>query len=138
MDDEDFDDLLAGVEMISGSSQESLTNAAANLDIDIALPRSFVPDGVAIEHYNANGTQEGKSNQGVEACPSTQGQPSPPLTVAEQIEGIFKQISDALTTEGSNIFITLQTKPSAALEGSRPRRIKFPGKTAEEAWRFST
>lgn len=32
MDDEDFDDLLAGVDMLPGSSQESLTSAAAKLD----------------------------------------------------------------------------------------------------------
>ena len=32
MDDEDFDDLLAGVDSLEDSSQESLTFAAANLD----------------------------------------------------------------------------------------------------------
>ena len=32
MDDDDFDDLLAGVEQIEGSSQEPLTTAATNLD----------------------------------------------------------------------------------------------------------
>ena len=31
MDDEDFEDLLAGVDLLEDSSQESLTNAAANL-----------------------------------------------------------------------------------------------------------
>lgn len=31
MDDEEFDDLLAGVDFLEGSSQESLTSAAANL-----------------------------------------------------------------------------------------------------------
>ena len=31
-DDEEFDDLLAGVDLLEGSSQESLTLATANLD----------------------------------------------------------------------------------------------------------
>ena len=82
-----------------------------------------------------------------------QDAPSESLTppAIETIEKIFQSIADTLAEGQNEISVTLRTRPrsraqlsrstsqqSDPAEGPRLRRLAFPGKTADEAWRFST
>lgn len=147
MDDDEFDDLLAGVDSCPGSSQESLTHAAANLDINITGPpstapnsvhsqsesRPFIDDGAHMQIYREPTRLPGE----ISSFSSKPEQPPTPPTVAEKIERVFLNISDALATDVDQLCVVLRAKPSTAGAQSRPRLISFPGKTAKEAWRFS-
>lgn len=73
------------------------------------------------------------------------------MTALDQIEEVFEGIADALRNERHELSITLKIRASKANAGNtvtvdsvsgptvitRANRICFPGKTAEEAWRFS-
>lgn len=66
-----------------------------------------------------------------------------------RVEGIIEQLVDELLEEGKELSITLKTragtgrlkKGSTGHQGKIPpaksRKIKFPGASAQEAWRFS-
>ncbi|KAF1346064.1 hypothetical protein BDV97DRAFT_359668 [Delphinella strobiligena] len=72
---------------------------------------------------------------------------NPRDSAVAQIESVFEAIADDLLAERSELAITLtahrQLNPSDGIENSegtdrtRFTTVKFPGKTAEEAWRFS-
>ena len=68
----------------------------------------------------------------------------------EKIEAVFEDIADALLNENSQLSITLKIRPkprngprsstddqNATDDAAKRKQICFPGKTAEEAWRFS-
>ena len=73
-----------------------------------------------------------------------------PKHVAEKIEAAFEDIADALLDERNQLTITLKIRPRAS-NGSnssahhpnatyhtvKTKQVCFPGKSAEEAWRFS-
>ena len=67
----------------------------------------------------------------------------PRLNVLEKIEAVFEGIADALINETEGLAIELRvraTQPAKTRsyeDEDKKRRIRFPGKTAEEAWRFS-
>lgn len=72
---------------------------------------------------------------------------NPRDSAVAQIESVFEGIADALLAERSELAITLtahrRLNPSDSLENpqqtdrTRSTTVKFPGKSAEEAWRFS-
>lgn len=161
-DDDDFDDLLAGVELLEDSSQESLTTAAANLlfydDDDEGARRTSPPTSVGSRDAGASKADpviqhaEGESvSSSANSCLAHSGShATSSSTVIEKIEAVFEDIADALLRESNELAITMRTRtrPRAGVSSSTPvtgassgtvkaRRICFPGKTAEEAWRFS-
>ncbi|KAI7369303.1 DNA topoisomerase IV, alpha subunit [Hortaea werneckii] len=78
----------------------------------------------------------------VEASPNTPGAPSQRqahFTVIQRIEHIFQQMRDGLHRESDDIGLTLRVRISTAdtSRNARTRRLSFPGRTAEEAWRFA-
>lgn len=185
MSDDDFDDLLDGVDVLHDSSQESLTNAAANLDFiesDVrpALARpdglldvaecngrraeealTCLPDAETLLQYDRPEDQRCQRPSSLSRVSSdatrtssdvltamSKDQPrltGPGPSVIQRIESVFEEIADSLLSEKDRLSITLKTRPK---ESTHPlvtsnrvvkeRRICFPGKTAEEAWRFST
>ena len=191
--DEDFDDLLAGVELLEDSSQESLTNAAADVDLydddndctmygegcsppaqatgsltsdelmnswnffdrpslsQSPLPDSFKRTGdvrsvpVPLPQDVPNTTANAAHSVSSEAADRSS------MSVINKIEAIFEEIADALLQEKNELTVTLlrRTQPqnvsaTSPVELTNPsqsvvsKRIRFPGRTAEEAWRFST
>lgn len=77
----------------------------------------------------------------VEASPNTPGAPSQRqahFTVIQRIEHIFQHMRDGLHRESDDIGLTLRVRISTAdtSRNARTRRLSFPGRTAEEAWRF--
>lgn len=60
----------------------------------------------------------------------------------DKIEEVFEQIADAMLNEKNEFSITLKTRRRASRNQRRDRdedytkRLCFPGKTANEAWRF--
>ncbi|KAK3057679.1 endodeoxyribonuclease [Extremus antarcticus] len=93
MDDEDFEDLFAEAEMLEGSSQESLTEQLADVD------------------------------------------------VIGRIEDVFERVVNAVLHE-DELSLTLNRRPRAVQQGvphinHRNGKLRFPGTTAEEAWRFT-
>ena len=60
------------------------------------------------------------------------------FTVIQCIEHLFQQIRDALHHEGDDIGLTLKVRTSTddISHHAKTRRLSFPGRTAEEAWRF--
>lgn len=127
MDGDDFDDLLAGVEEIPGSSQESLTNAAANLGIDVA---AIQRESTVTVRNNVVREHERSLQNTLTPCPTSH-------SVAAQIKRTFSDIAEALATPDGELCLTLRTRPAKAGIDRRSRSIRFPGKTEEEAWRFS-
>ncbi|KAI6856586.1 DNA topoisomerase IV, alpha subunit [Hortaea werneckii] len=78
----------------------------------------------------------------VEASPNTSKAPSQGqghFTVIQCIEHLFQQIRDALHHEGDDIGLTLKVRTSTddISRNAKTRRLSFPGRTAEEAWRFA-
>lgn len=141
MDEEYFQDLFEEDDELADCSQESLISAAAKLafDRDAEQVDSVLGDSI-IEHRR-------------ECTP-----PRAPLTcndgkdhvVREKIEEVFNQIEHALLHEKNELVIELKsrvhrTTKSSTATGStsitdivaKSRRICFPGKTAQEAWRFT-
>lgn len=57
-------------------------------------------------------------------------------TVLERVEHVFRTICDSLHHESDDIGLTLKVRPSTDDLSRKTRRLSFPGKTAEEAWRF--
>lgn len=61
----------------------------------------------------------------------------------DKIEEVFEQIADAMLNDKNEFSITLKTRRRAASKNQqrdgdedRTKRLCFPGKTANEAWRF--
>lgn len=62
-----------------------------------------------------------------------------------KIESIFQNIADALSNDSTEVFVLLKRRPTIVLSttvqqataGLPDRKICFPGRTAQEAWRFS-
>ena len=93
MDDEDFEDLFAEAELLEGSSQESLTEHLADLN------------------------------------------------VIDQIEDVFEGVTEAILRE-DELSIAFRRRPRTRSNAGRNpsatlKQLRFPGKTADEAWRFS-
>jgi hypothetical protein len=100
-DDEDFEDLLEGSELLE-ASEEPLT-----------------PEAIIM--------------------------PPQKKTVIERIEGIFQMMLPAIL-DGKALVIPMRRRPRPGKQRStlenpvhqpKLRAIRFPGNTAEEAWRFS-
>jgi meiotic recombination protein SPO11 len=149
MDDEDFEDLFAEDDMLVDSSQESLTTAAANLVFD-NWPKNIVNDSPPTPVTSANSQEsvefpgESRAADDTQSRSSFQCQES--STVVEQIESVFEQITDGLINGDNKLTIELKTRPTSTTQGGHPpspasakiKAISFPGRTAAEAWRFST
>lgn len=185
MSDDDFDDLLDGVDVLHDSSQESLTKAAANLDfvesdVQPALARSdglldvvkrngrraeealtHHPDAETVLQYarpedqgrqrpsNLTRFSSNATRTSLDVLTArSKDQPrltGPGPSVVQRIESVFEEIADSLLSEKDRLSITLKTRPKESTHQLvtsnrvvKERRICFPGKTAEEAWRFST
>jgi len=66
-------------------------------------------------------------------------------TVIDRIERAFERIADDMLSKQDEIGLTLNVRSRAVTVGGsaedsvvKTRRICFPGRSAEEAWRFST
>ncbi|KAF9641473.1 Spo11/DNA topoisomerase VI subunit A [Lasiodiplodia theobromae] len=58
--------------------------------------------------------------------------------VISDIESVFDSMLDVLLTSGDSLVLFLKSRSLAQTTGvARSRLIRFPGKTAEEAWRFT-
>lgn len=184
MEDGEFDDLFSGGEIAEGSSQESLTVAAANLafcesdeDADPGERVTALAHWVDAEEDVLMFTEEAcdremqslrrVSEQEV-AGPTTklaaneirpmdresnlsQGpndggtEPIGAETIISHIERTFERITNDINNEKPEISLTLKARTTSArslrhmnaLPRTANRRICFPGKTPEEAWRFS-
>ena len=160
--DDDFDDLHAGVEMLEDSSQESLTKAAANLlfydDFQEKARQCSPPTSVGSPDQGATKADDVPKKAkdmfisplaGENLTPSGSLSTSSP-TVIDKIEAVFEEIAKALLRESNELAITIRTRMrpkarastftpggDASIETVKTRRICFPGKTAEKAWRFS-
>lgn len=68
---------------------------------------------------------------------------SPGESVINKIEAVFEQMVDDMLNERGELSILLKTRVSkdtpspSQMSSSRDRKTSFPGKNAEEAWRFS-
>ncbi len=73
---------------------------------------------------------------------------TPPVSPLGKIEAVFEQIADDMLGHAGQISISLDVRPripptrggavaDATTLDRKTRRLGFPGKTAEEAWRFS-
>ncbi|RMX87424.1 hypothetical protein D0869_02363 [Hortaea werneckii] len=60
------------------------------------------------------------------------------ITVLQRIERIFQEICDSLHHESDDVGLTLKVRTSTddISRNAKTRRLSFPGRTAEEAWRF--
>ena len=141
MDDERFQDLFEEDDLLADSSQESLTSAAAKLafDRDAEQVDSVVGDSIVAHR------QESTPLRASLICNDGKDH-----VVREKIEEVFHQIEDALLHEKNELVIELKsrvhrTTKSSSVTGlssipdvvAKPRRVCFPGKTAQEAWRFT-
>ncbi|KAI7657753.1 DNA replication licensing factor [Hortaea werneckii] len=68
---------------------------------------------------------------------SCQGQEH--ITVIQRIERVFQKIRDSLHHETDDVGLTLKVRTSTddISRSAKTRRLSFPGRTAEEAWRFA-
>ncbi|KAK4544162.1 hypothetical protein LTR36_004372 [Oleoguttula mirabilis] len=171
MDDEDFEDLFGGGNVLEDSSQESLTNAAANLafyesDDEKRMHGRQTSPATSLgseddEHSERKLARAATLTPGVGEQPDERDPPisagSPPLSlqvqsrsVISKIEEVFEQIADGMISKHNEICLTLKvrskpTTATAVTQGhdvshqaeARSRRVCFPGKSAEEAWRFT-
>lgn len=64
------------------------------------------------------------------------------LSTLLRIELVIERIVDAIAREDSELYIELKHRPSATNNTAERRinywKIRFPGRTPKEAWRFST
>jgi hypothetical protein len=172
MDDDDFQDLFSGGDALVVSSQESLTNAAANLDFcesdneDIsgaATPGTSLgpnrdyrtPEAPSVSPFASQQLEEpaGQSKAPVETSHSeTESSKEslhavgPQAGVIQRIEEAFEGVANSALTRQREASLTLKTRgkttDSQNKSGTnahtpvKTRRICFPGKNEEEAWRF--
>ncbi|PPJ51901.1 hypothetical protein CBER1_08792 [Cercospora berteroae] len=161
MDSEDFEDLFGEeVTLLEPSSQGSLTDAAANLAIDheddARAPCNPMDKDDEMEDDNPTAYDLLPVNTGSFADTVRQNDFRPPqrltqraypnAAVIDKIEAVFEEIADAMLHDKLEIGITLKTRPRTALlprfntssngDAAPTRRLCFPGKTADEAWRF--
>lgn len=58
----------------------------------------------------------------------------------DKIEEVFEQMADAMLNEKKDIRITLKTRRQVSTDEQRDenctKRLSFPGKNEDEAWRF--
>ena len=139
MDDDDFDDLFAGIDDFPDSSQESLTAAAAaNLAIP---PSSQERDGRAshdqASQQDASMTDYLPKDHVLPGTPALLPTDSALRSVTDKIESMFETIRHTLSSKDSDLTIALKSKTTNVQHTGRPHLIRFPGKTADEAWRFS-
>ncbi|KAM3417319.1 hypothetical protein BST61_g5571 [Cercospora zeina] len=162
MDSEDFEDLIGEeTTLLEPSSQGSLINAAANLAIDHEddARQPFDPmcqknecdDGGATTYdlLPVNTTSFADTVRQTDFRPPQRLLPRayPNAAVIDKIEAVFEEIADAMLHDKLEMGITLRTRPRTSLtansqtgsseRGAPTRRLCFPGKTADEAWRFS-
>lgn len=114
MDGDLAEDLSQEAQFLLDPSQESLTRAAVTvaLTTSSSTPHTPPPDGTSRQSMNA----------------------------IVQIEAVFERMSARLLDD-KEIYVDLKSRKSTSSQRSTSegtaRRICFPGKTAEEAWRFS-
>jgi len=138
MDDDDFDDLFAGIDDFPDSSQESLTAAAANL----AIPPSS-PERDSRASHNQDSQQDvSMANYSLEyhvlpGTPALLPTDSALHSAKDKIESMFETIRHTLSSKDSDLTIALKSKTTNVQHTGRAHLIRFPGKTADEAWRFS-
>ncbi|KAH9831066.1 Meiotic recombination protein SPO11 [Teratosphaeria destructans] len=164
-DDGDFEDLFAGGDVAQDLSKDSLIATAADLTcnegryLDMLLNRSERDSTTAardarehcIETRDDSRSATSAQDESTAEQPSTTPGPSTfgvPTSVIDHIEHVFKNIAKALLND-KELSVTLKHRATIG-DGSilqktaaerwaeaKPRRICFPGKTADEAWRFS-
>ena len=146
MEDDDFEDLLARADVFPGSSQHSLTHLAADLDLfsDMEESQETAQTSLADEDRSIDALchEEDKRPLRQQVRPttkvlgSTASNPTP-ADVKEQIERIFNTIRTALMSHHDRLILTINMRPTHSQGEARVRHISFPGRTADEAWRFS-
>ncbi|KAF2170797.1 hypothetical protein M409DRAFT_63857 [Zasmidium cellare ATCC 36951] len=143
-DDDDFQDLFDEAQLLPDSSQESLNDQTANITFAEVADEDFdIPNLQRCR--DANERKENDSDEMIEAgdsAPAEQEAYDQDSNVTAKIEACFERIVDALLNEKDEISITLKSRKTnrSARDGeatSSERLICFPGKSAEEAWRFS-
>jgi len=141
MNDEHFQDLFEEDDVLAESSQESLTSAAAKLafDRDAEQVNNVVGDSIVEERREISPHRDPRS------CDNGEDN-----FVRKKIEEVFHRIEDALLHEKNELVIELKSRVSRASKSgcvdgqlsttdvvTKSRRICFPGKTPQEAWRFT-
>ena len=63
------------------------------------------------------------------------------FTPLDKIEAVFEQIADDMLHDKTSLSVLIKTRGKASRPGDtstvvKEQRIAFPGKTAQEAWRF--
>ncbi len=189
MDDVDFEDLFAEVDLLADSSQESLITGetnSASLDSTVCdqesqesslstfdedfndyfevmkykLPfqeemsnRSMIRSSSAQPHYEgikALAVTEGSAPKTNYECIPTTTATDHTVTVVQKIEKVFETFTDALLAKKNELAVSLKTRKKATNTSAASaanvtyddtslteRRICFPGKSEDEAWRFS-
>ncbi|UJO19527.1 uncharacterized protein CLAFUR5_06652 [Fulvia fulva] len=142
MDDDDFDDLFSEVDFLPGSSQVSLTDAAANM----SFGGSVGDEAYASEDNLAAPEDTDMLDQWPEEAFEDQEPPlklEPNAHAIAKIEAVFELMADAMLNDKNELSVTLKVRNSKAKNqhtspdiDDRTKRICFPGKTADEAWRF--
>lgn len=156
--DDDFESLIDEAELLQDCSQASLTDTTANLDPAEPSPFRRGTDAECFEFDRSEGCSrpaEDSKDVGMTElrshakyffhcsfhCAQELIKRSP--AAIAKIEDVFEQIVDALLNEKEEFSITLKSRKSAALRAAgdgqlsvRERRLCFPGKNAEQAWRF--
>lgn len=84
---------------------------------------------------------ESSYNQGVLISVDSQlSRPNKHQSVITQIEAVFETVADALLNERADVTISLTSSSSNESRDTSVRTpkalFKFPGKTANDAWRF--
>ncbi|CAK4016770.1 Meiotic recombination SPO11 [Lecanosticta acicola] len=111
MEDEDFRDLFGEAELLRDSARESLTDA---------------PPPHQDNHAPAQGFQRQSRRE---------DRVYPNADVIDKIEDMLEPIVDAMLNEKDQYSITLRTRNRTSSSGTR--QLRFPAKTADEAWRFA-
>ncbi|KAI5364770.1 Putative spo11/DNA topoisomerase VI subunit A, spo11/DNA topoisomerase VI, subunit A [Septoria linicola] len=156
-DDEDFEDLFKeDHDLLEPSSQELLIEAAANLASNPKEGASERQHQTGIEDSTIPGALPLNTTSFADTMGQNDFRPAvtllpracPNAGVLERVEVIFEEIVDAMLNDKPEIGITLKSRQrhsvadiqGTSAEGVSPtpsRRYCFPGRTADEAWRFS-
>lgn len=142
--DEVFDEIYEDDEMLL-DSQESLTDAAANPMFDSDGDDIVIDPSTPATSENSQHAQQHNVETN-DVLNSSHSGSSEDCTALEQIEAIFDKITETLDDQDDELQIQLRIRPKpSSLNGQAPssasskfKAIRFPGKTANEAWRFST
>lgn len=148
LDDDENDDILETPFEAEHNDYDEDDEICSMLEIDVDLHEHqyFVPE-VLIDSTQSSSIKVSIESQGSNRDVVSGAQPMffhkrSAEEVIEQVEGVFENIVDALD-KGSQLSIMIRAKPSSVttktfgVRNTALRCVSFPGKTRQEAWKFS-